>query len=355
MWSSRIAARLGAVSVLISFCVPGIALAASMSEAVLAKFAEQERHYQLPTGVLAKIARLESGGNARALNTSGNPPTYAGGLFQWIPQYWVGASKSLYGAAKNVEDRFNPFIATEVTAFTLAQAKSRNGALFQQAGVDVSVGLYMSHFLGQTGARNFFTAYIQNPNANAAQLFGKEARANPQIFKPNTRLVDIVNDFARKMGAPGVNAITGYSGEYDGNPMGRIMDTKGAQALLRPYSGPPPAADSSRTYPDTYDQQTGTSTPSITSLEYPGALRIIVQPSRAKAGDKVLVSWTSVGMQQGVGCTVYAGAMSLATANEGTQVFTIPVSSGSTLTFKQTCASLQGSTKESTAILTLIP
>lgn len=331
----------------------GFASASSMSEAVLAKFAEQERHFQLPTGVLAKIAKLESGGNANAVNPGS---TQASGLFQWLASSWHYASGQLYGSPRHPNDRFNPFIATEVTAWSLAQAKSRNGGIVQQAGVDMSVGLYMSHFLGIGGANKFFSAFIQNPNANAAQIFPKEAAANRSVFAVGSgRLVDIVNDFAKKMSVPGVTNITGYNGNYDGDMTGRIMDTRGANLLSQPYRGPAPAPDPTRTYQETYNQSSsppGSGTEGGGSTG-PAASILLAQPRVVDVGDTVLVSWASVGMRTDTLCKVSTGLESIGESNEGTQKFVVPGGTFGTITFRLSCTPGQGLPHEKTATVTV--
>ncbi len=329
----------------------GYAQALSMSEAVLAKFAEQERYYQLPTGVLAKIAKYESGGNANAVNPG---PTKASGLFQWLAGSWYYASSQTYGSPRHPNDRFNPFIAAEVTGWALGQAKSRNGGIIQQAGVDMSVGLYMSHFLGIGGANKFFAAYIQNPNANAAQIFPVEAAANRQLFSVGSgRLVDMVNDFARKMNVPGVTNITGYNGNYDGDTTGRIMDIRGANLLSQPYRGPVPPPDPTRTFQETYAQngaQPG-GNPIVSSGSPLG--QILVQPKSVSSGGMVLVSWTSISMSTGSTCQVFAGSEAIAQANEGVKTYIIPTSAIGSLSFFQRCTTAGGASQEFTTSISV--
>ena len=327
-----------------------------MSDAVLAKFAEQERHYQLPEGIMAKIARIESGGNVQALNGS----TQAGGLFQWIPRYWYDAARKMYQQQNkpcdggcNPQSRFNPFIATEVTAYSLAYTRSLIGPRIQQANADISVGLYMGHFLGAAGAGKFFAALAQNPNASAAQIFPTEARYNGGVFNGRT-IAGVYNYFAAKMNQPGITGVTSYTGTYAGPTIGRMMDPAGNAALSRPYTQTPPAAPY-RTYPTTYNEQedsklinasqspqgstqeqlqsNAVSLQSRTSsaLIEPPSL-IIAQPRKVLRGDPIVVSWTSLFMSATEVCTVsldIGGTKTLISeANEGTKI--LPTKAGPT-------------------------
>lgn len=314
------------------------AQANSTSDTVLAAFQKYESYYQLPSGVLGKIARLESGGNANAVNPG---PTKASGLFQWLESSWLYATKSLYGTPAHPNERFNPVKSAEVTAFALGQARDRNGGIIKQAGVDMSVGLYMSHFLGIGGANKFFSAFIQNPNANAAQIFPREAAANRQVFSVGSgRLVDIVNSFAQKMNVPGITSVTGYNG--DANALQPA-------APFQQYTGAMPKSDPFRTVQETY-APTGTAQPGtdpiVSSATQNPLGQILVQPKSVRAGDMVLVSWTSIGMSTGSTCQVFAGSESIAQANEGTKTFVVPATGLGSLSFFQRCTTAGGASQE---------
>lgn len=320
------------------------AQANSTSDTVLAAFQKYESYYQLPSGVLGKIARLESGGNANAAN----PGSSARGMFQWLESSWLYATKSLYGTPAHPNERFNPVRSAEVTAFALGQARDRNGGIIRQAGVDMSVGLYMSHFLGIGGANKFFSAFIQNPNANAAQIFPREAAANRQVFGVGSgRLVDIVNDFARKMSVPGITSVTGYNGSPEALQQA---------SPFQQYRGPMPTSDPYRTVQETYSQTgTGqpTTDPSISTATQTPLAQVLVQPRRVNPGSTVLISWTSIGMSTGSSCQIYVGSEVIAQANEGAKIFAVPTSAVGSLSIAQRCTAADGTAKESTAYLFL--
>jgi hypothetical protein len=64
-----------------------------------------------------------------------------------------------------------------------AFTKSNGDYLSQRFGRMPSPGeLYIAHFLGAKGAEKLFTAGLANPDQIAADLFPKQAKANPAIF-----------------------------------------------------------------------------------------------------------------------------------------------------------------------------
>lgn len=76
--------------------------------------------------------------------------------------------------------REDPQIAADLAA---AFTKNNGAYLQDQFGRMPSAGeLYIAHFLGAKGAEKMFTAGLANPDQVAAQLFPKQAKANPSIF-----------------------------------------------------------------------------------------------------------------------------------------------------------------------------
>jgi hypothetical protein len=76
--------------------------------------------------------------------------------------------------------REDPQIAADMAA---AFTKSNGDYLSQRFGRMPSPGeLYIAHFLGAKGAEKLFTAGLANPDQVAADLFPKQAKANPAIF-----------------------------------------------------------------------------------------------------------------------------------------------------------------------------
>lgn len=329
-----------------------------MSEAVLAKFAEMEKQYQLPSGVMAKIAKIESNGNAQALNGS----TQAGGIFQWIPRYWPDAARKAIPdspGALNPQNRFNPFIASEVTAYNLAYIRTVIGSRIQQANADLSVGLYMGHFLGAAGAGKFFAAMIQNPNANAAQIFPNEAKYNGGVFGGRT-IAGVYNYFAAKMNQPGITGVSNYDGSYTGPMTSRIMDSLGNTALSKPYAAPAqPATDSYRTYPTTYNQAQDTATvnsyfngaplipdTTLTPATTPSASLIIAQSSRISKGHTTLISWVSVGMNPS-SCRVTQDGTAFGSGTQGSKLLTADLTQDiGSIDFVFECTSIAGGTAQ---------
>lgn len=340
----------------------GIAIAAEVAtiEALKAKFSQLEQQYQLPAEILAKVAQIESSGNARA-----GSPGRAYGMFQWMPSSWVGATKALYGAPRNLDDRTNPFIAAEVTAFELGRTKSRIGNLIAQAKVDLSVGLYMGHFLGPGGSQKFFQYFIVDPNQNATALFPLEAKYNPGVFNGKT-LAGVLNYFAAKMKAPGITGVSNYSTTFDGNPTAsRIMDSLGTAALTKPFTGPLPPQDPNRTY--VTDYSTGAIAATTTAVTVPpvsqslttipvgstgsqpsaGLGDIFVQPAVIRLGASITLAWTSVHMRTS-GCSISnSDGETVAQVNEGSRRLT-PKDTGS-ISYDMKCVDEKGNTFNASA------
>jgi len=226
--------------------VPFIASAATSLGDV---FAELETQYGVPAGTLARIARAESGFNPSARN----PGSSAVGLFQWLDTSWLHASRALYGQARPLDERTNPTVSAKVTAFTLAQAYTQLKGHIERLGIDATTGLYMSHFLGTSGAKKFFEGMIQDPNAGAAAFFPKAAASNRSIFFVSGRprsFNEIVQLMARKLGTSTAVPVAGDFTDPRGVPLSR------SSADIRPTDFVPlaqiPQTETERDYQTTY-------------------------------------------------------------------------------------------------------
>lgn len=177
-------------------------------------------------------AQVESGmrTNARAATSS------ATGLYQFIDQSWLGVVKK-HGAEHGIgwaadaiqtngngrftvsdpgtrrailDLRNNPQVASLMAAEHAADNKaSLEGSLGRgTTGTD----LYMAHFLGLGGAKQFLSAMQDNPDRSAAGMFPAAARANRSIFYASNgqprSLSDIYSRFGDKLdrGAAAVGA-----------------------------------------------------------------------------------------------------------------------------------------------------
>ena len=151
---------------------------------------------------LLNQAKSESGldPNARASTSS------AAGLYQFIDQSWLGVLKQHgarhgYGwAADAIRSRRgggwtvgDPQARAAIFALRNdPQASALMAGEFAQdnaAGLEKALGrtpgatdLYFAHFLGLAGASRFLRAADASPDAAAAALFPREARANRSIF-----------------------------------------------------------------------------------------------------------------------------------------------------------------------------
>lgn len=180
-------------------------------------------------------ARVESGLNASARAGTSS----ATGLYQFIEQSWLavvkqhGAEHGLGWAADSIQQtssgrytvaggarqavlglRNNPEAASLMAA---AHASDNKAAIEAATGRQATgTDLYMAHFLGLGGAKQFLTAMAANPGRSAASLFPAAARANRNVFFERDgsarSLNDVYQRFAAKLGAGAEAVATSPSG-----------------------------------------------------------------------------------------------------------------------------------------------
>ena len=148
---------------------------------------------------------------AQAKSESGLDPTAksgsssATGLYQFLDQSWLGivkkhgAEQGMAWAADAIQTKrgggFTVDPAYRQAVFALreqpgpaalmaaAYASDNASGLTQSLGRGVNgTDLYFAHFLGLDGAKRFLGAAGSSPDASAAALFPREARANRSIF-----------------------------------------------------------------------------------------------------------------------------------------------------------------------------
>jgi len=172
-------------------------------------------------------AKLESGLNATARAGTSS----ATGLYQFIEQSWLavvkqhGSEHGLGWAANSIGRnaagrmtvgdpatrqailnlRNDPEVASLMAAEHASDNKAAiEGTLGREAnGTD----LYMAHFLGLGGARQFLGAMQANPDRTAASMFPAAARANRNVFYERDgsarSLSEVYDRFASKLGNAG--------------------------------------------------------------------------------------------------------------------------------------------------------
>ncbi|MGC6400448.1 lytic transglycosylase domain-containing protein [Sphingomonas sp. FW199] len=197
-------------------------------------------------------AQVESGlrADARAGTSS------ATGLYQFIEQSWLGVVKrhggehglgwaaGAIGQTANgryiVSDpgvrrailnlRNDPQVASLMAA---EHASDNKAALEQTLGREAGgTDLYMAHFLGLGGARQFLSAMEANPDRSGAAMFPAAARANRSIFytaggQPRS-LSDIYQRFAAKLDKGAMAA--GSTGPQPASPFQNL--DPGVEVLL---------------------------------------------------------------------------------------------------------------------------
>lgn len=232
----------------------GVIYAASVlyNEKLLEKFAELENQYDIPSGILAKVARIESNGDRYAVAKCDK--CTASGLFQWTHDSWIGYSARLRGQPYDLSVRFDPMLSAEVTAFELKGISNRLGSLIARASADRTVGIYMGHFLGEGDGAKFLSALASRPDDTAASTMPKAANANrPRFYEGGRALTfrEAYNKIAKDLQQPGITGVKGYeSREFrDASVEGRILDEESRGNLNKTYDGPIPSSDSERDTP----------------------------------------------------------------------------------------------------------
>ena len=149
---------------------------------------------------LLNQARVESGLNASAAAGTSS----ARGLYQFIEQSWLavvkkhGATHGLGWAADSIQNNGGRLSVSngnraailglrndpEIASLMAAEHASDNKAAIQATLGREATGtdLYMAHFLGLGGAKQFLSAMDANPGRSAAALFPAAARANRNVF-----------------------------------------------------------------------------------------------------------------------------------------------------------------------------
>jgi hypothetical protein len=129
--------------------------------------------------LMIKVAAVESGFNPNAKAKTSS----ASGLFQFTKAAWmdtVNKHGSKYGLSL---DNASPFDAKANSLMGAHLIKDNERFLSSVIPDGVTAtDIYMSHFLGPSGARAFFNALKQNPNGIASVALPNAAEANPSIF-----------------------------------------------------------------------------------------------------------------------------------------------------------------------------
>ena len=167
-------------------------------------------------------AKLESGFNANARAGTSS----ASGLYQFIEQSWLGVLKQHGGehglgwAADSIQKVGGRYVVAggnrravlglrndpEVASLMAAEHASDNKTAIEGATGRTATGtdLYMAHFLGLGGAKQFLSAMASNPGRDAASLFPAAAHANRSVFYASDgsarSLSDVYQRFASKLG-----------------------------------------------------------------------------------------------------------------------------------------------------------
>ncbi|UVO51230.1 lytic transglycosylase domain-containing protein [Sphingomonas sp. SUN019] len=193
-------------------------------------------------------AKVESGLNASARAGTSS----ATGLYQFIEQSWLavvkehGAEHGLGWAANSIgrnssgrltvsdpaarQAILNMRTDPEVASLMAAEHASDNKAALENSlGRDATgTDLYMAHFLGLGGAKQFLGAMQANPDRTAASMFPAAARANRNVFFERDGSARSLSEVYQRFGDKLGNG-SGNTGPSTGNSLPQMQFA--AQAL----------------------------------------------------------------------------------------------------------------------------
>ena len=190
-------------------------------------------------------AKVESGFNASARARTSS----ASGLYQFIEQSWLAVIKD-HGAEHGMGWAANSIGRTSSGRLTVSDPATRQAILDlrnnpeaaslmaaehasdNKAAIEASLGreatgtdLYMAHFLGLGGAKQFLKAMRDAPDRTAAGMFPAAAAANRNVFFERDgsarSLSEVYERFGAKLGA-GAEGGAGSSGNA-GNGLPRMQ------------------------------------------------------------------------------------------------------------------------------------
>ena len=193
-----------------------------------------------PLGIMQKIAYSESKFDPKA-DASKNPPgsrSSAAGLFQFIKETWDSMIKSK-GKKHGLSSDTSPFDA-RANALMGGEYISDNMKAIQSSVLSSppnAADVYMAHFMGTGGAKQFFRELKKNPDKTAFDAFPKAAAANATIFykdgdksKPRT-FREVYSLMAQKMSVdPGPSLAKAGTGRTTGEKGEELLYKAGEKA-----------------------------------------------------------------------------------------------------------------------------
>ncbi|WP_373489159.1 lytic transglycosylase domain-containing protein [Blastomonas sp.] len=194
------------------------------SDRVTRAIATSARRTGMDFNYLLGQARIESGLNPEAKARTSS----ATGLFQFIDQSWLGVMEK-HGQKHGLSWAANAISRDGRGRFSVDDPQTRQAILGLRKNPEVAalmagefaadnrdylerglgreaapVDLYLAHFLGAEGARQFLSQHDRNPDAAAAPQFARAAGANRSIFYDKSgaprSFGEIRDRFAAKLG-----------------------------------------------------------------------------------------------------------------------------------------------------------
>lgn len=127
--------------------------------------------------LLIAIAAVESGFNPSAKASTSS----AAGLFQFISSTW-NAMVNKYGSMFGIPSGTSALDGRANAVLGACYIKENAQVVKKIKGSVSATDVYMAHFLGSGGVKQFLTAMMKTPSASAASVMPKAAAANKPIF-----------------------------------------------------------------------------------------------------------------------------------------------------------------------------
>ena len=282
-------------------------------------------------GIMATMAAIESSFRAGVSNKKSS----ASGLYQFIDETWATMLRkygSKYGIAPNTpksDPRANALMGAEFLKENMEYLQKH----VKRPLTDVD--MYAAHFMGAAGASDLLTA---PSNADAVQLFPKQAVSNRDIFAPGGKhntVAEVIQELGRRVQSRSSKYAT-LARNYAGNPTtsSQVQSTGGTGSGNVPDLLMRPSANNSAS--DTSGGTSASSAFSAPSNVMPTAAStasvpsLIVSKKTDSTASSANVSTTSA-LPTPTSLTAAQSAVNGATANRGVETTAVaPITTAAT-------------------------
>lgn len=300
---------------------------------------------------------------------SSNPRSSVRGPYHFLCPTWRAyADASGYSEYSDCSYRDDPHVSTQVMKAMNENFRQKYGDQCSSAGLSVSSCLYAIHVFGEGGFRKMLGAVSLDPNASAFSLCGSAlsysvCSNNRSIFSKGGTVAGMFGELDRRLfGGPSINTYFGptYQG---GSPLSFAYGSANGYRsypigmTFSPLSGPQFGSLSRAVFSPYYGfgqyigSQLSQTPPQIqvpdrTQAPLPAVASLVAQSADVRAGDFVVITWTSLGMIDSNPCRLSRVApqpeVQLSSGNNGTFRLKTATTTSATYVFSLKCADARG-------------